>query len=191
MRLVRSISTGMRMYMEELNRQNFSKQLSGFIEDEDLSCRQVAKAIGCSEATICRLCPERSTWASDEMLNRAKVMLYLGFRQYSKLSESQKRTIEEKAVGLGGGVASIGAIAFAVNSMGLVTGLSAAGITSGLAAIGGTMMGGVMVAAAAPVAVGAVGYGVVRGMKHVLDNQKLSKISIDLRWEIPRQNPRT
>ena len=176
--------------MEELNRQSFSQQLIKFIEDEDLSFRQVAKAIGCSEATICRLF-SKSTWASDEMLNRTKIMLYVRFRQYSKLSESQKRTIEEKAVGLGGGVASIGAIALAVNSMGLVTGLSAAGITSGLAAIGGgTMMGGVMVAAAAPLVVGAVGYGVVRGMKNMLDGQKLSKVGIDLRWEIPRQNPR-
>ena len=101
----------------------------------------------------------------------------------TKLSDAQKKKIEEKAVGIGGSVAGLGAIAFAVNSMELA-GLSAAGITSGLAAIGGTMMGGIMVAAVAPAALGVAGYAGVRYVKLRSENRQLKEIHIDPRWEI-------
>lgn len=72
------------------------------------------------------------------------------------------------AAGLGAGTAgSIGA----VSALG-VSGLSATGITSGLAAVGGAVGGGmfagtVIVAAAPAVATAAVGYGVYRVVRHV------------------------
>ncbi|CDS47972.1 hypothetical protein [Polaromonas sp. CG9_12] len=53
--------------------------------------------------------------------------------------------------------------------MGSVAGLGAAGITSGLAAVGslvgGGMAAGLVVTAAAPIAVGALGYGLYKGIK--------------------------
>jgi len=59
---------------------------------------------------------------------------------------------------LAGGAGGIGAVAAAG-----VPGLSAVGLTSGLAAIGGgAMLGGLVVVAAAPLAIGALGYGLVR-----------------------------
>ena len=73
-----------------------------------------------------------------------------------------------KAAGVVGAVAgaavgTAGAIG-TISAAGSVAGLSAAGMTSGLAAIGGgTMLGGIAVTAAAPVAVaGAVGYSAYR-----------------------------
>jgi hypothetical protein len=64
-----------------------------------------------------------------------------------------------------GGASAIGTIAAA----GAVTGLSAAGVTSGLAAvgsvIGGGMVAGLAVTAAAPLAVGAAAYGLFKWLK--------------------------
>lgn len=52
-----------------------------------------------------------------------------------------------------------------ISTAGSVGGLSAAGITSGLAAIGGSMLGGIVAVALIPVAAGALGYGAIKGIK--------------------------
>ena len=64
------------------------------------------------------------------------------------------------STGTGAAAGSAGAIS-AVAAAGL-PGLSAAGITSGLAAVGGTMLGGVVVVAAAPLAGAVLAYGLAR-----------------------------
>lgn len=64
-----------------------------------------------------------------------------------------------------GGAGAVGAVAAA----GPVAGLGAAGITSGLAAVGsvvgGGMAMGLIITAAAPVAAGALGYGIYKWWK--------------------------
>ncbi len=87
------------------------------------------------------------------------------------LHESEREARRAGRVGtvagaVGGGVASVGAVAAA----GTVSGLSAAGISSGLAAVGATVGGGmaagVAVTAAAPaVAAAAIGYGSYRAWR--------------------------
>ncbi len=80
-------------------------------------------------------------------------------------------TPTEKVIstGIGGGIGFGGTTAGSValiSSSGTVTGLSGAGITSGLTAIGGTMIGGVVVVSAAvvigTVVTGYVGYRVIK-----------------------------
>ena len=74
------------------------------------------------------------------------------------MSKKEKTDFAAKA-GAGAGVVSAAGTAGAIVSG--ISGLSASGITSTLAAMGGSMVGGVAVAAAAPVIVGtAVGVGV-------------------------------
>ena len=69
------------------------------------------------------------------------------------------------AAGAAGGVSGLPAL---ISVSGSVPGLSAAGITSGLAALGGgSMLGGVLVIGAVPLATGAVGYGIYKGVKHL------------------------
>lgn len=67
--------------------------------------------------------------------------------------------------GVTGAAGSIGTVAAA----GSVTGLGAAGITSGLAAVGsvvgGGMAAGLLITAAAPIAIGAAGYGLYKWLK--------------------------
>ena len=69
-----------------------------------------------------------------------------------------------------------------------MAGLSAAGMTSGLAALGGgTMLGGLAVVATIPVAAGAVGFGLVKGIKAICKANKLSCKEVDEKWEIRRK----
>ncbi|TXR53847.1 hypothetical protein [Reinekea thalattae] len=73
-----------------------------------------------------------------------------------------------KAAGAGAATGTVGSVA-AVSTAGTVTGLGATGITSGLSAIGaiagGGMATGLVITAAAPLAAGAIGYGLYRWFK--------------------------
>lgn len=87
----------------------------------------------------------------------ATVALHRAFRDDPYLPRSERIARRNGRAGslFGAAVGTVGAIG-AVSASGAVVGLSAAGISSGLAAIGGSMVGGVVVAIAAPAAVGAV-----------------------------------
>lgn len=70
-----------------------------------------------------------------------------------------------KAAGAGAATGAVGSVA-AVSGAGAVSGLGATGITSGLSAIGATVGGGMAsglaITVAAPLAVGAIGYGLYK-----------------------------
>lgn len=72
-----------------------------------------------------------------------------------------KAKVADAVGGIGGVVGSIGA----VSAVGSVAGLSAAGVTSGLATIGGGMVVGLAITAAAPLAIGAGAYGIYKWLK--------------------------
>ena len=75
------------------------------------------------------------------------------------------------AIGVGAGIAGTGAIVTAAG-----TGTGAACVTSGLAALGGTMLGGATVIAAIPVAAGVtvagLGYGIAKGIEKACENNR-------------------
>jgi len=122
------------------------------------------------------------------MLRQSAIMIELGFKSYSKLSVAEKEKISEILGVVGGGTVGIGAVTAAVSALGLA-GLSAAGITSGLAAlgaiIGGGMVAGLSVAAAIPLGVAALGYGTIKAVKATLESYKSGQEKIDPRWEMP------
>lgn len=80
------------------------------------------------------------------------------------MEEEQKATVAAGAGATAGGTGAVGAVA----ALG-VPGLGATGITSGLAAVGsvvgGGMGAGLLVTAAAPLAVGAAAYGLYKWLK--------------------------
>jgi|LSQX01.1.fsa_nt_gb hypothetical protein len=173
--------------MEEITRENCGTILNAFIGSEGLTVRKVAKAIGCPEGSIYRIALDH-TLPSDEMLKQIGIMLTIGFKHYAELSKAQKEKISEAIGAVGGGAIGFAGIGAAI--MGLGGGAAGgAAIAAGLAAlgkiIGGGMLAGVGVAAAIPIAVGAAGYGVVKGVKHVIGNHKLGAEGIDLYWEMP------
>ena len=71
--------------------------------------------------------------------------------------------------GVGAGVVGAAGSVGTVAAAGSVAGLGAAGITSGLAAVGsvvgGGMAAGLVITAAAPLAIGAAGYGLYKWLK--------------------------
>ena len=173
--------------MEEITRDNCRLLLAAFLEENNLSTRVVSRAIGSPEASIARILAGKSK-PSDEMLKQVGVMLGIGFEKYQKLTESEKEKISEALGAVGGGTLGFASIAATISSLGSVAGLSAAGISSGLAAlgtiVGGGMIAGVSVAAAIPLAVGAIGYGVIKGVKYFFEEHQLNTEDIDTRWEI-------
>ena len=171
--------------MNQITQDNSGLLLTAFIKENDLTVRQVSKAIGCSEATLNRILATRSL-PSDEMIKQIGIMIELGFVAYSKLSNAQKERISESIGTLGGGILGFGSITAVVSSLGF-SGLSAAGITSGLATLGavvsGGMAAGIMVAAAIPIAAGATGYAIIKGVKYLASEWQLNVTDIDNHWE--------
>ena len=174
--------------MDQFTRDNSRLLLAAFIEENELNVRQVAKVIGCSEATLLRILAARSL-PSDEMIKQIGILIELGFISYSKLSNTQKEHISEAIGTVGGGILGFGSITAAVSSLGVIGGLSAAGITSGLATLGtvvsGGMAAGVMVAAAIPIAAGGTGYAIIKGVKYLANEWQLNVTELDELWEIP------
>jgi hypothetical protein len=173
--------------MNQFKRDNCGLLLAKFIKENDLDVRRVAKAIGCSEATLNRILTTRSL-PSDEMMKQVGIIMELGIVSYSRLSSAQKEHISEAIGTVGGGILGFGSISAAISTLGTVSGLSAAGITSGLSTlgvvVGGGMIGGVIVAAAIPIVAGATGYGIIKGVKYLANEWKLNASEFDERWEI-------
>ena len=172
---------------EELTRETLFHFLAAFIEENKLQVSHVAKAIGCSEASLSRIASKK-TLPSDEMVKQSGILFAIGFDKYSTLTDAEKEQISEKIGAVGGGVVGFGSISGAVAVLG-TGGLSGPGIVSGLAAlgqvVGGGMLAGISVAAAIPIAVGAVGYGVVKSIKWYLTKTKNDEVAYDSRWEQP------
>ena len=169
--------------MEGITKTNCGKKLKLIRDVSGLSRRDLGKIIGSSESTISRL--ERGeSEPTNEFLYRLSGLVAIGHAKYSALSESEKEKLSDYIGLSGGATAGVGGAIAAVSSCGTTLGLSAAGITSGLAAIGGSMLGGLAVVASIPIAAGAAGYGLVRGIKAICDANKLSCKEVDGKYEI-------
>lgn len=172
--------------MNAISRDNFRSLLSAFIDKEAVRPRKTAARIGCSEATFCRVL-SGETLPSDKMLKQGAIMFELGFKRFSKLSKAEREKISEALGTVGGGTLGFASITATVSTLGTVTGLSAAGISSGLTALGGLVSGGmaagVAVAAAIPVAAAGSGYGIIKGVKALIRRHKLNKKGFDPVWE--------
>lgn len=172
--------------INEITKDNCRIFLASFMEENDITSQSIAKAITCSEATIIRIIA-RETHPSNEMIKQVGIMIAVGYERYVKLSKAEKEKISETIGVLGGGILGFGAITAAIGSLGFA-GLSAAGVTSGLATlgaiIGGGMVAGISVAAAIPIAAGALGYAVIKGVKYFITEQQLKADKPNPYWEI-------
>jgi ribosome-binding protein aMBF1 (putative translation factor) len=107
----------------------------------------------------------------------------VGYDRFSAMSESGKKSTSE-TLGLIGVVTAGGCIAVgAVSVADSVEGLSAAELTSGLAAIGGTILGRLLVVIATPVIVRLGGYRLVKGVKAICAQNNLKLMDIDGQYE--------
>jgi hypothetical protein len=129
---------------------------------------------------------------TDNMLVEVGILLEVGLDNYSNLSKSGKKKLLDAMGAVGGGAIGFSAITAAVSTVGAVSGLSAAGVTTGLGAlgaiVGGSMVAGISVAAAIPIAAGAAGYGVIKAAKIISKKYKMDQENFDPEWEMPLEN---
>lgn len=177
--------------MEPITKENCGKKLKLIREVTGKSRRDLAKDLGVSESTISRL-ETGKTEPTNAFMSKLLGLVAIGYAVYSKMSKKDKEQVSEHLAMTGGVVVGIGGAIGAISSSGAVAGLSAAGMTSGLAALGGgAMLGGIAVVASIPVAAGAVGFGLVKGIKAICEANKLSCEKIDDQWEIRRKGLET
>jgi hypothetical protein len=174
----------------EINETNCRLLLAAYIEENDITITRLARALGCSAASIGRILAFASL-PSAEFMKQTGLAMEIGIDRFERLSRGEKEHISER-IGAGSATAfGFAAITAAVSTSGTVAGLSAAGISSGLYAIGtivcGGMAAGVTVAAAIPIAAGAAGYGIIKGVKYFFSRRELNSDKISDRWE--RRNP--
>ncbi len=170
--------------MEDITEDNCGEKLKLIRQISAITQRNLAEILGVSESTIKRLETGDTKPTKDFMLMLAALCI-IGKEKYSKMSKAEKEKISEYLGSAGGALTGVGASIAAISSSGAVAGLSAAGITSGLAAIGGgTMLGGIAVVAAIPIAVGAAGFGLVKAIKKVCELNNLNCKEVNKRYEI-------
>ena len=100
-----------------------------------------------------------------------------GWSYWESMSQDQKSELAAKFIAAGGSTMTVGGMIAVISACG-VPGLSAAGIASGLAAIGalvgGGMVAGIVVCSAAPLVVGGLLYAVFKkGKKPVMYFKKM------------------
>lgn len=171
----------------QITPENCRVLLAAFMDENEIGAPRVAKARGCSHATLARILAG-TTHPTPELMKQVGILFELGFEQYNRLSDAQKKTISEKIGTATGGVVGFGSITAAISVSGAVAGLSAAGITSGLATlgaiVGGGMATGVAVVATIPIAAGAAGYGIIKGVKFFFSQNELNAEKLDPKWEV-------
>lgn len=168
---------------EDITVENCRVLLASYMERNDLTVSKISKVIRCNISTINRII-SGTTLPTDNFIKQVGILIVIGYEKYKKLSESEKENISEKIGAVGGGILGFGAISAAISSSGTVAGLSAAGISSGLLAIGpGGMVGGILTVAAIPIAAGAAGYGIIKGIKYLISEDELNSDNIDIKWE--------
>jgi DNA-binding XRE family transcriptional regulator len=172
-----------RKMLEAITEDNCADKLKLVRKVSGLSRRELAKILGMSESTIFRLETKRTKPTSD-FTNRLSALVAIGRAKYSQMSKAEQERLSEYIGTTGGAAAGVGGAIAAVSAAGAVGGLSAAGITSGLAAIGGGMLGGIAVVAVLPLAVGAAGYGLVKGIKSICKANNLDCKEVDGKYEI-------
>jgi hypothetical protein len=179
----------LRAMREEVTKENCGAKLTLVQELIPMSRRSCAKMLGVSEATLRRIESGHSL-PTEDFMNRLRALCVIGRARFEAMSDGQKEKVSETVGASGGVITGVGGAMGAISVLGAVSGLSAAGITSGLAAIGGgTMLAGIAVVAAIPVATGLAGFGLVKGIKAICEANKLSSTEVDGRWEIRNEPP--
>ena len=160
--------------------------LGQFILHYSLEPQKVAERLGWSTSVWNRLISGK-TCPTEKAMKQCFLMFCIGFEEYSRLSRKEVESITEKmgaVTAAGFGTVAVKAI---ISSVGAASGLSAAGIMSGLRVlgsfVGGGAAAGISVAAAIPVAAGLAGWGIIKIIKWRFSKMDRFKNKLDLRFE--------
>ena len=161
--------------MNKILVQELALYLREFLTKHSLNSKEFAKSIGIScqelnEILTEERLPTEAEYA--EILIAMTIIEAKGWHYWLSMSSEKKSELAAKFVATGGSTMTIGAIIALISACGF-PGLSAAGITSGLATIGalvgGSMVAGIAVCSTAPLVVGGVLYAACKSGKKPLN----------------------
>ena len=154
--------------MEQIKKEELGYRLKWFLTEHSLDAIAFAKSVGIQTDRLNKLL------ASEQMSNEkeySEVIIAMaiievkGFDYYKSMSQEDKSELACKFIAAGGSTMTVGGMIAVISAAG-VPGLSAAGIASGLAAIGalvgGGMVAGIALCSAAPLVVGGTLYAICK-----------------------------
>lgn len=161
--------------MEKISKQELMLKLNDFLGKHSLNKYDFAKSVGMTEERLSAIMINANLLSEQEY---AEIVIALavienkGWPYWAAMSREEKSEMAAKFIAAGGSTMTVGASIAAISALG-VPGLSAAGIASGLAAIGafvgGGMVAGIAICATAPLVVGATLYGICKkGRKSII-----------------------
>lgn len=177
-------------FEEVVTTQNCGQKLKLVQELSGMSRRELAKMIGVAESTVRRI-ELGESMPTDDFMQRLRALCVIGVEKFRDMQRGSEKKGAERLGAGGSAMAGLAGSLATISAAGSIPGLSAAGITSGLATIGGgAMLTGLGVIAAIPVAAGLAGYGLVKGIKSVIQANDLDSEEVNGRWEL-RNKPVT
>ena len=147
-----------------------------------VSVAELAKILGVSRSTVMRI-EAGQTLPSDELLNRLKAIQVIGISKFRTLSEKDKARFSELIEEVG----EDPEVFKKTIRDGMVKELTPAGILAGLGTIASASLNvSTSIVSSIPVFSSLAGYGLVKGLKAILEANNLECTENDGRWEITK-----
>ncbi|MFH1952182.1 MAG: helix-turn-helix domain-containing protein [Pseudomonadota bacterium] len=148
-----------------------------------MSVAELAKTLGVSRSTVMRI-EAGQTLPSDELLNRLKAVQLIGISKFRELSEKDRTRFLQLVEETGEDPEMFSKVI--TNHM--VKDLTPAGILAGLGTIASASLNlSTSVISSIPVLSSLAGYGLVKGLKAILDANNLNCIENEGVWEITKE----
>jgi len=144
-----------------------------------MSMAELAKTLGVSRSTVMRI-EAGKTLPSEELLNRLKAIQLIGISKFRELSQKDRDHFAIFMNGIGENADD-----FSNDKTTMVKVLTPSGILAGLGTIASASLNmSTSVVSAVPVFSSLAGYGLVKGLKAILEANDLNCIEKDGVWEI-------
>ena len=168
-----------------VNRDNCGAVLKGIRKKfGSMSMAELAKTLGVSRSTIMRI-EAGQTLPSEDLLNRLKAIQLIGISKFLELSDKDKEHFTLFMDGIGESADD-----FSKNmATHMVKALTPSGILAGLGTIASASLNvSSSVVSAVPVLSSLAGYGLIKGLRAILDANHLNCIEKEGVWEITGKN---
>lgn len=142
-----------------------------------MSVAELSKTLGVARSTIMRI-EAGQTAPSDDVLNRLKAIQVIGISRFQSLSETDRGRFSQV-------IEEMGENPELFATSGMFRKLTTAGILAGLGTIAGASLNiSASVVSSIPILSSLAGYGLVKGLKSVLEANKLLCVENEGVWEI-------
>lgn len=169
--------------LKSVTRENCGRVFKGLRRKfGSMSVAELAKTLGVSRSTVMRI-EAGQTYPSDELLNRLKAIQVVGISKFRTLSEKDKARFSQLVEEIGENPE----IFSEAMTNRMVKELTPAGILAGLGTIAGASLNvSTSVITSIPILSSLAGYGLIKGLKAILEANNLECNENEGRWEITK-----